>query len=166
MANQKIFWVTARAIIERTENGKKEIVIQQGTRHGQNIQEIWELPGGRVEPYESLYDALKREVKEETGIDVTVIQGEDGYFREGAVECLKPYCAYQYLEGFENAIGIPAGLYFICHAEGDILKEGDDTTKVKWIGLEELRRIVDNDKFSPSGKVAAMQYLKDNRSTL
>jgi len=162
MGNSKIFWVNARAIIERTVNGKKEIIVQQGTRYGQNIQEIWELPGGRIEPYESFYDALKREVKEETGLDVTAIQGEDGYFIEGAVECLKPYCAYQYLKGFENAIGIPMGFYFICHAEGDILAEGDDTINIKWITIDELKMILDNDKFSPSGKIAAMQYLKDN----
>lgn len=32
----------------------------------------WEIPGGQVEEGESLTDALKREVKEETGIDIVV----------------------------------------------------------------------------------------------
>ncbi|WP_235441385.1 NUDIX domain-containing protein [Paenibacillus sp. IHB B 3415] len=30
----------------------------------------FELPGGRIEPFESLIQALIREVKEETGLDV------------------------------------------------------------------------------------------------
>jgi len=69
---------------------------------------------------------------------------------------------YFYYLNANDIITITTSKYFICHAVGDILKEGDDTTNVKWIRLDELRIIVDNDKFSPSGKVAAMQYLKDN----
>ena len=160
MENQNIFWVNARAIIERTKNGKKEIVVQQSTKKG---QECWELPGGQINMHESLYDALKREVKEETGLDVTEIKGEDDYFREGIAECLKPYCVYQYLEGFKGIIGNAIGFYFICHAEGNLLDEGDYTKNAKWVGLDELEKIIINEKFSPSGKVAAMQYLKENR---
>lgn len=33
---------------------------------------LWSLPGGRVERGERIVDAIKREVKEETGIDVHV----------------------------------------------------------------------------------------------
>ena len=31
-------------------------------------ERVWDIPGGRIEPTETLFDALTREVKEETGM--------------------------------------------------------------------------------------------------
>ena len=33
---------------------------------------MWEFPGGKIEPEESPEDALKREIQEELGIDITI----------------------------------------------------------------------------------------------
>lgn len=33
---------------------------------------MWEFPGGKIEPDESPEDAIKREIKEELGIDITI----------------------------------------------------------------------------------------------
>ena len=146
-------FVNARAIIERTANGEKQIIVQFRTKRG---QECWELPGGTIEPYESLYVALKREVKEETGLDVTTIVGEDGFFVENDVECLSPFSVYQTLSGFVNSIGF----HFICHATGELLTNGDASSNIKWVGLDELKQLVEQESFQRIDKVAVIKYLK------
>lgn len=152
--HMKIF-VNARAIIEKCTENKKEIIVQWRNKRGEGC---WEFPGGSVEPYESLYDAVKREVKEETGLDITTITGEVGYFQEGRVECLRPFSVYQTLEGFVDSVGF----HFICQAVGEPLAEGDDSKEIKWIGLDDLKRLVNEEKFSNIDKVAALLYLKEN----
>lgn len=56
--------VTAGAIVM---NDQKEILLIKGPRRG------WEPPGGRVELGESIRDAAIRETKEESGIDIEII---------------------------------------------------------------------------------------------
>ncbi|HWR24081.1 MAG TPA: NUDIX domain-containing protein [Feifaniaceae bacterium] len=39
---------------------------------------LLEIPAGKIRAFESIFDALRREIKEETGLSVTEILGEDG----------------------------------------------------------------------------------------
>jgi len=49
-------------------NDKNEMLLIKGPRRG------WEMPGGQVEEGESLSQAAIRETKEESGIDIEIIQ--------------------------------------------------------------------------------------------
>jgi 8-oxo-dGTP diphosphatase len=88
----------------------------------------WSLPGGLVETGESLENAVRREVLEETGLEV------------------KPLGV---LEIFERIIRNPDGaaeyhyvlLDYICRVTGGTLCAGDDACKVQWVerrGLKDL----------------------------
>ncbi|MFC5650674.1 NUDIX hydrolase [Paenibacillus solisilvae] len=94
-----MFFVNSRAIIERTQEEAIEIVVQ--TRNKPGGPQRLELPGGRIEPYESFLAALIREVKEETGLDVVEIEGEEtridtvGIDPDFEVECIQPFAVYQ-----------------------------------------------------------------------
>jgi 8-oxo-dGTP diphosphatase len=57
--------VSAAAIVL---NDKNELLLIKGPRRG------WEMPGGQVEEGESLTDAVIRETKEESGIDIEVVK--------------------------------------------------------------------------------------------
>ena len=59
-------------IIRYPENPSKIFITQR--RKGQHLQGLWEFPGGKVEIGESRYQALQRELDEETGIKVLSAQ--------------------------------------------------------------------------------------------
>ncbi len=52
-------------------NEKNELLLQ--LRNKAPEKEYWSIPGGRVELFETFEEAVKREVKEETGVEVRVI---------------------------------------------------------------------------------------------
>ncbi len=55
------------------------LVIQRGQPPAEGM---WSLPGGRVEAGEGAEDAVVREIREETGLDVTVVREVGTVIRE------------------------------------------------------------------------------------
>ncbi|MCX8110493.1 MAG: (deoxy)nucleoside triphosphate pyrophosphohydrolase [Syntrophorhabdaceae bacterium] len=80
---------------------------------------LWEFPGGKQKEKETLEDCLKREIKEELGIDIEV-----GDF----------VCSVKHILNCQSAIELHA---FKAIPLSDIfhLKDHDE---VKWVDLEEL----------------------------
>lgn len=64
--------IVAAAIIRRSAH-----ILLTRRKPGAHLANLWEFPGGKLEPGESLKDALQRELREELGIDVTV--GDEYY---------------------------------------------------------------------------------------
>lgn len=157
-----MFFVNSRAIIERRVNNELEIVVQDRVKPGSPRQ--IELPGGRIEMYESLTAALRREVKEETGLDITEIEGEETRIdtsecgSDFVVECVKPFAAYQTIKGSFDSVGF----YFRCKAVGELLTNGDDTANVRWVSVDHLAKLMNQDPllFSDVDRAGITYYLK------
>jgi mutator protein MutT len=81
---------------------------------------LWSLPGGRVEQGESLVDAVRREVAEETGVEVEV--GE----LAGILELPDTEPHYVILD-FHASVANDAGL-----------SPGSDAGEVRWVPLDEV----------------------------
>ena len=126
-------FVNARAVLWREGADGIEYLVQTRDRPGQ--RQSLEFPGGTVETNESLLAALRREVREETGLEVVEIEGQ-AVQHEGkswTVECVEPFAAYQTTKGF-NSVGV----YFRCRAKGELLAEGDGSRDIRWMPAAEL----------------------------
>ncbi len=145
-------------IIRESENGK-QLIIQLRKRAGE--AESYELPGGRINEYEKMVDGLRREIMEETGLTVEMIHGEqDSVITTGrsfSMECIKPYASYQTIEGPVDSFGV----YFLCEAEGEPQREGDDSADVHWAGLDEVQKLVDEKRFSEIDLPAVLMFLRE-----
>ena len=150
----------ARAIIERSGQDGTEILVQVRNKPYEGGKSI-ELPGGRVEAFESLVEALRREVREETGLELTSIEGlETRIETNGAstnVECIRPLAAYQTLHGPVDSMGV----YFRCRAEGQLLAAGDETERPRWMPVAEIARLMKDDpeQFSFVDRAGLLFYL-------
>ncbi len=152
--------VNARAIIERETPTSREILIQ--TRNKPHEGGKWiELPGGRVEEFESLVAAIKREVREETGLEVVEILGEktkvEAVGSGTNVECLAPMAVYQTTRGPVDSMGV----YFRCKAEGKLLSVGDDTEGIRWIPVDMIKDwlAIEPERFSWIDRAGLLYYL-------
>jgi 8-oxo-dGTP pyrophosphatase MutT (NUDIX family) len=60
--------VGVKVLIENKE--KKHLFLQRSQILGNEQEAYWDIPGGRIEADETLHDALKREIFEETGLRI------------------------------------------------------------------------------------------------
>jgi 8-oxo-dGTP pyrophosphatase MutT (NUDIX family) len=76
--------VSAKAVI--VVDGKLLLIRENGNH--------WDLPGGGIEHFEDIDTALKREVKEEIGLDIIDTESHS----------LQPWITYDYDKGWEKPI--------------------------------------------------------------
>ena len=106
-------------VIDDSASGDRRILLVR--RAQPPMQGRWSLPGGKLEFGERIEDGLRREVREESGLEVEV-----GSLIE-VVEALDPPYHYVILD-------------YVCRRTGGELRAGDDASDVVFVRPDECGR--------------------------
>ena len=107
-------------------NDKNEILMVKHLRQG------WVYPGGIVEVGENVIDGLKREVMEETGVDIEV----------GEAFCIISNTGKHH--GYNGVKEIPTKLMldFICRAKSGTPRPSDENTESVYVPKEKVLEMI------------------------
>lgn len=133
------------AIIVKRVGDEEFILVQTRKKNnGDGLDGLLEIPAGKIREYENIFEALRREVWEETGLHITSIQGEDdSKFLDvcgNKTIMFSPYCVTQNLSGAYSLILST----FLCEAEGELLEQTNETENIRWMRRDALKEVVDN----------------------
>lgn len=117
-------------------------------RGGEPLKGWWSLPGGVVETGELLETALHREVREETGLEVEILNMVEVFERIMLDSEGKPEYHYILMD-------------YLCRPTGGTLGAADDASKVAWVtesGLAALKVT----EGTPGVIAKAFKWLREN----
>ena len=108
------------------ENEEQEILLVK-TIHGG-----WVFPGGQVEVGENLMDALYREVYEESGIDIVIVNLIGIYSNTGM---------YKWHDG-KTDVPTKVMMDFICQPISGELAISEETTDSRWVAKDQVLEMI------------------------
>src|SRR3989338_3228687 len=112
-----LFKIPQKAIIR---DNSKYLIIKRAP-DSSTYPNCWDFPGGKLEQGENPYEALKREVREETGLDV---------------EVGKPEFVFS-----ENPKNWVCFICYNCKARAGKIKLSNEHTEYRWAGREEILKL-------------------------
>lgn len=134
-------------IIERRINEIDHILVQCRCKDDALSEYgLIEIPAGKIREFENIYDCLRREVLEETGLIIDKIKDEEQseFFENGDYKVLnyRPFSCSQNIDG-KYPIMVQV---FICSAKGEVVNESNESKGLEWITLSTLSYLLENDK--------------------
>lgn len=153
-------------IIERVIDGVKYILVQERYKDNAPLEEgLIEIPAGKIREFENIFECLRREINEETGLDVVEIEGEaDSIILESngyKVLSYEPFASSQNIEG-TYPIMVQT---FICRVKGNLAASTNEARFLRWVSLSELENLLEDQwsRFYPMHVNTLRKYIKLRR---
>lgn len=141
---RNFFEITVKAVII---NDKNEILLAKRSENGFFGVGKYDLPGGKLEEGEDIKKGLKREIKEETGIEVEI--GPVLYVFDFEKKYNKKYEI-----GEEEILISGKGLRFLAYYKSGEVALSREHEKYEWVGIDEAFKKFGDDDFEKDKKVS------------
>lgn len=155
----------AGGILEKEIEGEKHILLQDRIKENAPLEAgLIEIPAGKIRAFENIYDCLRREIKEETGLDMVSIDGED---RAQIVEAngyrVLSYTPFHSSQNLTGSYPIMVQT-FLCQVQGRLLQETNETGNLRWVSLGSLETLLKREegRFYPMHISALNKYIMMN----
>ncbi|MDD4900722.1 MAG: nucleotide exchange factor GrpE [Patescibacteria group bacterium] len=125
-------------------NDQGEIFLTKSSKWG----EYWQIPGGHVEPGESCVDALKREIREETGLEVDNLKLND------LQDCVYP-------KEFARKAHFVFLDYSAHLAGGELAEKNREMEEYQWIKPEQALKEL---KLNPYTKISMEKFMENRKN--
>jgi len=142
LRGEKLYVPFVGAIIERKgPNGQRQILIQTRVKESDSSYSgRLEIPSGKMQAFEDVYDTIKREVLEETGLKIISVIGKNqrvDHSSQGVISSIiEPFCVTQMQDG-------PfVGLIFLCEAIGEPKPQTEEAKDATWMDIQELQSVI------------------------
>ena len=135
--------ITACAFIYNDFDGVKKIFLPKRAKTKKFLPGVFELPGGHIDFGEDIIDGLKREIREELGMEIEVEE---------------PFYAFTYLNEVKKSHSIE--VIYLARFKDEIEKiklDPGDHSEFLWIAKDEIGKIISSDKNETDPEIKAIE---------
>ena len=120
--------VAVGAVIEHEPSG--EVLLLKRAQKAGFAPGVWEDITGRMKQLEEPEQALRREVREETGLEISIV---------------KPLRVFHIFRGARTPGNELVGILFWCKTQGKEVKLSEEHTEFRWLKPDEALHLLDSD---------------------